>query len=113
MFAALDGLMARHKVNIDEVYGYWRSEGESIVASVREGKVKAGEGFSEIADDRAIEAEFEAAGRVLSPDIARKYADTSRFPMGMMTAFWMHMSRLPLWPRSKVYRAISTAKPTL
>ena len=37
--------------------------------------MKAGEGFTEIADDRSVEADFKAAGRVLSPDLARKYAD--------------------------------------
>ncbi len=83
MFAALDGLMARHKASIDEaVSRILEVRGETIIASVREGKVKAGEGFSEIADDRAIDAEFKAAGRVLSPDIARKYAEHIAVPDG-------------------------------
>jgi hypothetical protein len=33
-----------------------------------------------MADDRAVEAEFKAAGRVLSPDIARKYAEHVAVP---------------------------------
>jgi type III restriction enzyme len=76
MFAVLDGLMARHKESLDEaVSRILEVTGETIIASVREGKVLAGEGFVEISDDRAVEAEFKAAGRVLSPDIARKYAE--------------------------------------
>ena len=83
MFAVLDGLMARHKDSIDEAISrILEVTGETIIAAVREGKVKAGEGFSEIADDRAVEAEFKAAGRALSPDIARKYAEHIAVPDG-------------------------------
>lgn len=76
MFAVLDGLMARYKNSIDEaVSRIVEVTGETIIAAVREGTVKTGEGFTEIADERAVEAEFKAAARVLSPDIARKYAE--------------------------------------
>jgi type III restriction enzyme len=76
MFGALDGLMARHEDKIaDAVAQILEIVGETIIANVREGKVNAGDRFSEIADDRAVEAEFKAAGRVLSPDIARKYVE--------------------------------------
>jgi type III restriction enzyme len=81
MFSVLDGLMARHKDSIDEaVSRILEVRGETIIASVLEGKVKAGEGFSEVADDRAVEAEFKVAGRVLSPDIARMYAEHIAVP---------------------------------
>ncbi|MGI9097024.1 MAG: type III restriction endonuclease subunit R [Solirubrobacteraceae bacterium] len=76
LFGVLDGLMARHKKKIDEAsYGILEVEGETLVASVRSGAVGAPVAFSELADDRSVEADFRAAGRVLSPDIARKYAD--------------------------------------
>jgi len=81
MFAALDGLIARHKDHLNEVAArILEVRGETIIASVREGNVKIGEGFVEMADDRAVEADFKAAGRVLSPDIARKYAEHIAIP---------------------------------
>ena len=83
MSAVLDGLMARYKDRIDEAMSaILEVKGETIIASVREGKVKTGEGFSEIADDRVIEAEFRAAGRVLSLELARKYAEHIAVPDG-------------------------------
>ncbi len=66
----------------EAIYRILEVQGETIVASVREGKVKVGEGFSEIADERSVEAEFKAAGRVLSPDVARKYAEHVAVPDG-------------------------------
>src|SRR5262249_49179468 len=50
-------------------------EGETLVANVRSGAVAGSAAFSELADDRSVEADFRIAGRALSPDIARKYAD--------------------------------------
>ncbi|WP_328525625.1 DEAD/DEAH box helicase [Kribbella sp. NBC_00359] len=76
MFAVLDGLVARHKQKVDEAtYGILDVEGETIVAGVRSKNVAIAGKFSEMADDRSVEADFKAAGRVLSPDLARKYAD--------------------------------------
>jgi type III restriction enzyme len=76
LFGVLDGFTARHRDKMDEaIYRILQVQGETIVASVREGEVRVGEGFSEIADERAVEAEFKAAGRLLSPDIAHKYAE--------------------------------------
>jgi type III restriction enzyme len=83
MFAVLDGLMARHKDSLDEAISRISEvRGETIIANIREGKMTGGEGFSEIADDRTIDAEFKAAGRALSPDIARKYAEHIAVPDG-------------------------------
>jgi len=83
MFAVLDGLMARYTHSIAEaVSRISEVTGETIIAAVREGKVKTGEEFIETADDRAVDAEFKAAGRVLSPDIARKYAEHIAVPIG-------------------------------
>ncbi|WP_433354777.1 DEAD/DEAH box helicase [Micromonospora saelicesensis] len=76
LFAVLDGLVARHRQKIeDAAASILEVEGETIVAGVNTKSVKVVGGFSEIADDRAVEADFKAAARVLSPDIARKYAD--------------------------------------
>jgi hypothetical protein len=76
LFAVLDGLAARYKAMIDDnIAGLLEVEGETIVASVAGKKVTASERFVEVADERSVEADFRAAQRVLSPDIARKYAD--------------------------------------
>jgi type III restriction enzyme len=76
MFGVLDGLMARHASKVDAAMkGILEVEGETIVASIHSKNVEVAGTFSEVADDRAVEADFKAAGRILSPDIARKYAD--------------------------------------
>ena len=76
MFAVLDGLMARHRGKIEEAsYGLLDVQGETIVASVADAKVADPETFHEIADERSVEADFRNAQRVLSADLARKYAD--------------------------------------
>ncbi len=81
LFAILDGLMARHKQKVeDATYGILEVEGETIVAGVSTKSVKVFGKFSEVADDRAVEADFKNAGRILSPDIARKYADHIAVP---------------------------------
>lgn len=75
LFAVLDGLAARHRHKLDEAAsGILEVEGETLVASVRSGDLRTGETFAEVADDRSVEADFKAAGRVLSPEIARRYA---------------------------------------
>lgn len=83
MFGVLDGFMARHRDGMTEtIRRILEVQGETIIVSVRAGEVKIGEGFSEIADERAVEAEFKAAGRVLSADIARQYAEHIVVPDG-------------------------------
>lgn len=76
MFKVLDGLCARH---IDELehnqLGILDVEGETIIAGVHSKKVETGLTFSELADDRAVDHDYREAGRVLSPDVARAYAD--------------------------------------
>lgn len=74
--AVLDGLAARYR---DEV-GTARKRilevaGETIVARVGADVIAEGGPFLEVADDRAVDAEFRASGRVLTPDLARAYAD--------------------------------------
>jgi hypothetical protein len=76
MFGVLDGLMARHKDKIEAAtYGLLDVEGETIVASVGRKKVAVPEKFHEVADERSVEADFRNAQRILSADLARKYAD--------------------------------------
>jgi type III restriction enzyme len=76
LFAVLDGLMARHRQKIDDAArGILEVEGETLVASVQGGGVRSDGTFSEAADERSVEADFKSAGRALSADIVRKYAD--------------------------------------
>jgi len=76
LFGVLDGLSARYKDEIEETsYGILEVEGETLVAAVGSNEPPTPEKFSEVADDRSVEADFKAAGRVLSPDLARRYAD--------------------------------------
>ncbi len=76
LFGVLDGLAARHKDKIEEAsYAILEVEGETLVAAVGSDSAATPEKFTEIADDRSVEADFKAAGRMLSPDLARKYAD--------------------------------------
>ncbi|MBA3328372.1 MAG: DEAD/DEAH box helicase family protein [Solirubrobacterales bacterium] len=76
LFGVLDGLAARYKDKIEEAsYAILEVEGETLVATVGSDSAATPEKFTEIADDRSVEADFKSAGRVLSPDVARKYAD--------------------------------------
>ncbi|GAA5036841.1 DEAD/DEAH box helicase [Actinopolymorpha pittospori] len=76
LFAVLDGLMARHKGKVDEASDeILKVQGETILASAGNKNVVVEGQFSEIADERSVEADFKMAGRILSPDVARKYAD--------------------------------------
>ncbi len=76
LFGVLDGLAARFKDKIEEAtYAILEVEGETLVAAVGSAAALTPETFTEIADDRSVEADFRAAGRVLSPDLARRYAD--------------------------------------
>ena len=74
--AKLDGLMAQHKHSVAKASkGILQIEGETLVASVVGGQVHDRESFVEAADERSVEADFQAASRVLTADLARTYAD--------------------------------------
>jgi hypothetical protein len=76
LFAVLDGLAARFKDRLEEASdAILEVEGETLVATVGSSTTSTSEAFTEIADERSVEADFRAAGRVLSPDLARRYAD--------------------------------------
>lgn len=76
LFGVLDGLSARYKDKIEAAtHAILEVEGETLVATVGSDTAPTPEKFSEIADDRSVDADFKAAGRVLSPDLAGRYAD--------------------------------------
>ena len=76
LFARLDGLLAQHKEAVASASkGILRVEGETLVVGVIGGEVNDEGVFVEAADELSIEADFRAAGRVLTADVARQYAD--------------------------------------
>ena len=76
LFAKLDGLLAQHKEKVAAASkGILQVEGETLVVRVVGGEVHERETFVEAADEQSVEADFKAAGRTLTADLARKYAD--------------------------------------
>lgn len=76
LFAKLDGLMAQYKTKVAAASkGILRVDGETLVARVVGGEVMDREDFIEAADELSVEADFKNAGRMLTADLARKYAD--------------------------------------
>ena len=76
LFGKLDGLMAQHKQKVAAASkGVLQVEGETLVARVVGGEVRDQEIFVEVADELSVEADFQAASRVLTADLARAYAD--------------------------------------
>ncbi len=72
----LDGLLAQHKDEIARASkGILEVEGATLVARVIGGQVRSQDVFVEAADERSVEADFQSAGRTLSADLARAYAD--------------------------------------
>ena len=76
LFGKLDGLLAQHKQRVaDASKGILRVEGETLVVRVVGGEVSDEGTFVEATDELSVEAGFRAAGRVITPDLARQYAD--------------------------------------
>ena len=76
IFAKLDGLLAQHKQKVaDASKGILQVEGETLVVRVVGGELRDRETFVEAADEQSVEADFKAASRVLTADLARHYAD--------------------------------------
>ena len=76
LFAKLDGLLAQHKEAAAAASrGILQVEGETLVARVVGGNVREHHSFVEAADEQSVEADFKGAGRALTADLARKYAD--------------------------------------
>lgn len=76
LFSVLDGLTVRYKEEVASARKrILEVAGETIVAAVGADEIAEGGTFLEAADDRAVDAEFKAAGRLLAPDLVRKYAE--------------------------------------
>ena len=76
LFAKLDGLLAQHQDKVAVASkGILHVEGETLVARVVSGVVRERQTFVEAADEQSVEADFKAASRALTADVARKYAD--------------------------------------
>lgn len=76
LFAKLDGLMAQHRSEVAAASkGILRVSGETLVARVVGGEVTDWDDFVEAADELSVEADFKSACRVLTAELARKYAD--------------------------------------
>ncbi len=76
LFAKLDGVIAQHQEKVAVASkGILQVEGETLVARVVGGEVRDQEIFVEAADELSVEADFQAASRVLTADLARTYAD--------------------------------------
>ena len=76
LFAKLDGLLAQHKETVAAASkGILQVEGETLVVRVVGGEVREHQTFVEAADEHSVEADFKAACRALTADLARKYVD--------------------------------------
>jgi hypothetical protein len=77
MCDVLSGLLARHHKTVEEtVAGILAVEGEAVMIGVNapRGEYKTGQ-FTEIADERSVDADFRDSWRVLSQGLAKKFAE--------------------------------------
>ena len=76
LIARLKGLAEEHSESVKEQENaIIEVRGESIVAGVSAQEVAPADTFTELADERSVEAEFRDAQRTLTPELARRYAD--------------------------------------
>lgn len=76
LFAKLDGLLIQHKAEVAAAsHGILEVEGETLVIRVVDGEVMERQAFSAVADERSVKADFQAAKRTFTADLASKYAD--------------------------------------
>ena len=76
LFAKLDGLMAQHREAVAIASkGILEVQGETITIRVVDGGVRDSDEFVEAADEQSIDADFKAAKRVLTAELAKRYAD--------------------------------------
>ena len=78
LFAKLDGLTAQHREEVAAASkGVLEVRGETLVARFAGGEAEVFEyrPFVAVADEKSVEADFRAACRTLTADVARKYAD--------------------------------------
>ena len=75
MHTVLDGIQKRYANEIaDSGKAVWTVEGKSLTADMQK-KAKSFDDFLEDADNVVIEDAYRRAGRILSPDISRTYAE--------------------------------------
>ena len=75
LFGKLNGLLAQHGENVAAAKeAILRVEGETVVARVIGGKIQDRHMFLETADEHAVAAEFRAARRMFTADLAGEYA---------------------------------------
>lgn len=77
MCDVLSGLLARHRKAVEEaVEGILTVDGEAVVIGINEPKGEYESGtFTEIADERSVDADFRESWRVLSQGLAKKFAE--------------------------------------
>lgn len=76
LFAKLDGLATQHEEDVAAASkGIREVRGETLVAHVADGEPVEYLPFVAVADEKSVEADFRAACRTLTADLARKYAD--------------------------------------
>jgi len=76
LFAKLDGLLAQHRVEVAAASkGILEVEGETVVTRVIDGEVLGYQPFVAVADEQSVEADFRAASRTFTADLAHKYAE--------------------------------------
>jgi len=74
--ARLDGLAVEYKAKVEEhMDAILEVHGETISAGVSDKTVTRVGSFIEMADERAVEAEYRDARRILTPELAKRYAD--------------------------------------
>lgn len=72
----LDGVAARYPTQRKDAEQDVRQvDGATIVVGIHDGNVTEVGSFEEMADDRAIQASYRAAGRRLTPELAKRYAE--------------------------------------
>ena len=76
LFAKLDGLTAQHREEVAAASkAILEMQGETLVARIAGGGTFEYLPFVAVADEKSVEADFRAACRMLTADVARKYAD--------------------------------------
>ena len=76
IFAKLDGMLVQHKREVAAASkGILEVKGETLVARVVSGEVLEYRQFAAVADEQSVEADFRAACRTLTADLARQYVD--------------------------------------
>ena len=76
LMARLEGLSVEYKQTVDQnETAILEVEGETLVAGVTENRVAPQGTFIELADDRAVEAEYRDARRIVTPELANRYVN--------------------------------------